>query len=294
MDTQNPLEQTESEFLKLYDVTTFERPSVTVDMVIFTIVDRPHENYRKLADRELKVLLIKRGGHPHKGKWALPGGFVHMTESLDDAANRELVEETGVSDVYMEQLYTWGDLGRDPRTRVISVAYMALVDSSEMKLKPGDDAAEASWFTVSKKMVGEKTRLMENSSERVQQFELLLGDEAISMHAELEKTVIATKKSRTETERITVPGELSFDHARIISYALDRLCNKAEYTDIVFHLMPEFFTLTQLQQVYETILGTELLKANFRRKIEEKVVETPHYAESAGYRPSKLYKYKQV
>ena len=282
----------ESEFLKSYDVKAYDRPSVTVDMVIFTIMDRPQENYRKLAARELKVLLVQRAGHPFKGKWALPGGFVQMNESLDDAAARELAEETGVHDVYLEQLYTWGDVGRDPRTRVISVAYMALVDSSEIMLEPGDDAAEARWFTVSTQTTAEGTRLQNGGTERNRFYTLSLEDESVSMQTELQKTVIETKKNRKETERIITPGELSFDHARIISYALDRLRKKVEYTDIVFHLMPEYFTLTQLQQVFETILGTELLKANFRRKIDDKVVETPYFAETAGYRPSKLYKYK--
>lgn len=117
----------------------YPRPSVTVDLVIFTI-----------AENDLKVLLIRRGLEPFKNKWALPGGFVEMEEALDKAAARELKEEAGVSDVYLEQLYTFGDPGRDPRGRVISVAYFALVDASRQTLQAADDAADAQWHSVFK------------------------------------------------------------------------------------------------------------------------------------------------
>ncbi len=289
----NQREQTEAEFLKSYDPSQFERPSVTVDMIIFTVAERPQENYRKLAERELKVLLVERGGHPFKGRWALPGGFVRAPESLDEAAARELAEETGLHNVYMEQLYTWGEPRRDPRTRVISCSYMALIDSMPLDLQAGDDAADAKWFTVTKSLTNENKTIGKAGSVQKQRFSLSLESEGISLASQLEKMIKTHGKVRLETERIVDSGGLAFDHARMISYALDRLRNKAEYTDIVFHLMPERFTLTQLQQVYETILGCELLKANFRRKIEDKVLETPYYAESAGHRPSKLYKMKQ-
>ena len=115
------------------------RPSVTVDLVIFTI-----------AEHDLKVLLIRRAQEPFKNKWALPGGFVEMDESLEEAAARELKEEASVSDVYLEQLYTFGDPKRDPRGRVISVAYFALVDASRQNIRAADDAAEAQWHSVFK------------------------------------------------------------------------------------------------------------------------------------------------
>ncbi len=125
--------------MKGYDPSKYERPSVAVDIVVFTI-----------KDDDLKVLLIKRGVEPFKGMWALPGGFIRMNETLEESALRELEEETGVRDVYLEQLYTFGDPKRDPRTRVISVTYMAIVDSSKIKLKATTDAKEAKWFSVYK------------------------------------------------------------------------------------------------------------------------------------------------
>ncbi len=113
-----------------------ERPSVTTDVVIFS-----------LREKDLKVLLIRRGYPPYKGKWALPGGFMHTAESLEDAARRELEEETGVRNVYLEQLYTFGDPKRDPRGRVLTVAYVALVPE-DVTARAGDDAAEAEWHSV--------------------------------------------------------------------------------------------------------------------------------------------------
>jgi len=117
----------------------YPRPAVTVDLVIFTI-----------AGNDLKVLLIRRGGEPFKNCWALPGGFVEIDESLEKAAARELKEEVGVTKVYLEQLYTFGDPKRDPRGRVISVSYFALVDAESQRIRAASDAAEAEWHSVFK------------------------------------------------------------------------------------------------------------------------------------------------
>jgi len=119
------------------NIHKFEKPSVTVDMIIFTIIDK-----------DLKILLVRRKFNPFKGKWAIPGGFVRIDESLEQAVNRELLEETGVKNVYLEQLYTFGDIKRDPRGRVITIAYMALINSLELKLKASTDASDAQWLSV--------------------------------------------------------------------------------------------------------------------------------------------------
>ncbi len=215
-----------------YDVTKYERPSVTVDVVIFTILDEA-----------LKVLLIKRKAWPHQGMWAIPGGFVKMDESLEDAAYRELAEETAVGrdEVYLEQLYTFGEPNRDPRTRVITVAYFTLV--SHDKLSPpqaADDAVDVGWFSV---------------------YDL---------------------------------PELAFDHAQIIDYALTRLRNKLEYTAVGFQLLPDRFTLRELQDVYEIVLGTKLDKGNFRSKLRKSnVVKMVDGYRNTGGRPAKLYSFRE-
>ncbi len=116
-----------------------EKPSVTVDIVIFTI-----------KEKKLKVLLVKRNIEPFKERWAIPGGFVRIEESLEEAAKRELQEETGVRDVYLEQLYTFGDPKRDPRGRVITVSYMALINSDKIKLEAKTDVSDVQWFSIDK------------------------------------------------------------------------------------------------------------------------------------------------
>ena len=127
----------QAETAATYDASRYERPSVTVDVVILTV-----------RSGRLEVLLIKRKRWPFEGMWAIPGGFVTPDESLEDAAKRELAEETGVHDVYLEQLYTFGDPGRDPRTRVITVVYYALMRTERLRIPAADDAADAGWYSL--------------------------------------------------------------------------------------------------------------------------------------------------
>ena len=282
---------TEEQFLTTYDASKYERPSVTVDMLIFTVTEEEKKNYRKLPEKVLKLLMIKRGDHPYMGQWALPGGFVQMNESLDEAAGRELKEETNIDDIYMEQLYTWGDVARDPRTRVISASYMSLVDSSTLDIKASDDADDAKWFTVSCKLYQEQKTVTEKGHILQRLFKLSLSNDEDIVSA-IVKTVKTVEGKVTKIEREIIESNgIAFDHAKIIEYGIDRLRSKIEYTDIAFNLMPELFTLTELQQVYEVILDTELLKANFRRKTADMVIETNEYTKDAGHRPSKLFRF---
>jgi len=206
----------------------YPRPLVTVDCVIFGL------------DKSslLKVLLIQRKNDPFKGLWALPGGFVEMEEPLEQAALRELEEETGVTNVFVEQLYTFGTPDRDPRGRVISVAYYALVNLGEHPVKAASDARHVRWFHV-----------------------------------------------------VDLPP-LAFDHERILEAAIKRLRAKVRYQPIGFELLPEKFTLTQLQQLYETILGVEepLNKRNFRTRILRMgVLKEVGKQEGVAHRPARLY-----
>jgi 8-oxo-dGTP diphosphatase len=199
---------------------------VTVDIVIFTI-----------QKGVLKVLLVKRRIAPFVGQFAIPGGFVLEDEDLEQAALRELKEETGVADVYLEQLYSFGDPKRDPRGRVVTIAYFALI-SADRKLEAGTDAAEAAWYPIDK-----------------------------------------------------LPP-LAFDHSTILDYALERLRNKLEYTTVGFQLLPEKFTLTELQEVYEAILGKDLDKRNFRRKMAVlKILKPVREYRRGGQRPAQLYRF---
>ena len=290
---KNRLGHTEEQFLATYDASKFERPSVTVDMLIFTVTDEEKKNYRKLPEKVLRLLMIKRGDHPYIGQWALPGGFVQMKESLDEAALRELQEETNIDKIYMEQLYTWGAVGRDPRTRVISASYMSLVDSSALDIKASDDAEDAKWFTVSCRLYQEERTVTEKGYILKSLFNLTLSNDENNLSA-IVKIMRTVDGKVTKVEREVVESNgIAFDHAKVIEYAIERLRSKIDYTDIAFNLMPELFTLTQLQQVYEVILDTELLKANFRRKTADMVIETNEYTKDAGHRPSKLFRFNQ-
>jgi 8-oxo-dGTP diphosphatase len=282
---------TEEQCLASYDASKYDRPSVTVDMLIFTVTDEEKKNYRKLPEKVLRLLMIKRGDHPYIAQWGLPGGFVKMHESLDEAALRELKEETNIDNIYVEQLYTWGNIARDPRTRVVSTSYMSLIDSSTLDIKASDDADDAQWFTISCKLYQEQKTITEKGYIRQRLFKLTLSNEEDDLSA-IVKTVkiVEGKVTKTASEVVESKG-IAFDHAKIIEYGIERLRNKIEYTDIAFNLMPDLFTLTQLQQVYEVILDTELLKANFRRKTADMVIETNEFTKDAGHRPSKLFRF---
>jgi 8-oxo-dGTP diphosphatase len=209
----------------------YPRPALTVDVVIFT-----------LRENRLHVLLVQRGEEPFAGMWALPGGYVHMGESLEEAASRELEEETGLNQAYLEQLYTYGDPGRDPRGRVVSVAYFALIpaDAPSVRSEGGSDARQAGWFAVEK-----------------------------------------------------LP-QLAFDHTEIIRYALRRLRYKLEYTAAGFELLPDTFTLSEIQHTYEMILGEKLDKRNFRRRIlEAGIIEPTPLRRTGEGRPAQLYCYRE-
>jgi len=165
MDIRNQHGLTEEEFIKSYNPNKYERPSVTNDVLIFTTEDLPEDNPRKVPKKKLQLLLIQRKDHPYINKWAIPGGFVQMNEDLIEGAYRELNEETGINNIYVEQLYTFGDLyldkdkkiPRDPRTRIITVANIALLPKENMKPIAGDDAKEVMWFDVRKILLNEKT-----------------------------------------------------------------------------------------------------------------------------------------
>jgi ADP-ribose pyrophosphatase YjhB (NUDIX family) len=287
----NKQELTEVEYLKKYDAHKFERPSVAVDMLIFTVTDKEKENYRKLPEKALKVLMIKRGEYPYIGQWALPGGFVSIGESLDEAAQRKLKSETNIDNIYMEQLYTWGEVERDPRTRVISSSYIALVDSTALDIKAGDDADDAAWFEVKSSLIEEKRTIKEDGYVQERMIKVSLTNESHALSSIIKVTMKVETRVRTVTREIIETQGIAFDHSKMIEYAVERLKNKIEYTDIAFNLMPELFTLTELQKVYEIILNKELLAAAFRRKIADMVIETNQSTKDAGHRPSKLYRF---
>lgn len=269
MDIKNKNGLTEKEFLEQYRPGDYDRPSVTVDMLLLGM--------NKTLD-SLKILLIQRADHPYINCWALAGGFVNIDESAYTAACRELEEETGLKNIYMEQLYTFTQPDRDPRMRVIDIAYMALMP--ETQVKAGDDAKEAVWFDV--KFTDEEL-IIENEERRIK---IVYG---------LKKHIFKNGVVKYENYVPTLKSKeaLAFDHVEIILEGLMRLRNKIDYTDIAFNLMQEEFTLSDLQRVYELILGKPIYKTSFRDKISNKVEELDKKGRSiVGNKSSKLYRYK--
>ena len=183
------------------NIFNYPHPFVTVDVLILTVVDN-----------DLRILLVKRKDEPFKNYWSIPGGFVQIDESLDEAAVRALQEKTGVKDVYLEQLYSFGDINRDPRAMVLTVSYFALTPSNKVGFSRVEDVG-AAWFSVKSLPV------------------------------------------------------LAFDHKKIIKYGIERLKAKIGYSNIAFGLLPSKFRLSELQKVYEVILGHQIDKRNFRKKM---------------------------
>lgn len=279
---------------------------LATDVLLYTVRNENQENLRKLPEKKLQLLMIKRKGEPHKGEWAIPGGAVENNEDVDTAAYRELKEETNIDNVYVEQLYTWGAKGRDsraestPQNRTVSVSYMALVDSEKLNIQAGDDAEDAKWFTV---QCSTMATTLEDGQGTVlgkeRNYSLTLvhqeGDQEIECSAIVRvKHMIEGRVVYTERQVLT-SSNIAFDHAKIIQYSLERLQNKVEYTNIAFNLMPEFFTIAEIQDVYQILLGRELLTPNFRKKIidvDRLVVPTnKKRTEKVGHRPSILYKF---
>lgn len=266
------------------------RPAVTVDSIIFTIRDSEVENYRKLPEKKFQVLLVKRAEEPYKDKWFLPGTFVGEEENFEEAVNRCLKEKTNLKDIYLEQLYSWGDPLRDPRERVISTSYMGLVDSNDIQIKAGKNVEDVDWFNIKLNTLKETNKENKNGYYKTEEIEILLENKDITLKSKV-KVVKELVNGNLIIYTKILKSDLAFDHAKVLIYAIERLKNKVEYTTIAFNLMPEKFTLTKLQQVYEILLDKPLLKANFRRKIADMVIETEDYEENAGHRPSKLYKF---
>lgn len=213
---------TEAEFLARYDPGKYDRPSVTADTLLFTVVDRDWADDGEISGKQLQLLLIKRGDHPFIGKWALPGGFVNIDENLEEAALRELQEETGVTPVYMEQLYTWGKVGRDPRTRIITVSYLALGDQSCRQAKAADDADDAAWFTVDCRLLHEEKSDGDQGPDNKEEYQLTLTAGEHQLFAKIRMDRKLSGPIRPEPEIVESSG-LAFDHAKIIFEGIRRL-----------------------------------------------------------------------
>ncbi len=272
--TENNIQRTDEEkFLSAYDITAFERPSVASDVVVFSMFEEESDNHRKDSQVRLHLLLIKRGEHPYKNGWALPGGFLRPTETIEACAVREIKEETNLELPVLFPIGMFSEPDRDPRGRILSAAFLSIVNEKTV-VTSGTDAINAAWFTLDYECRGDRLCIRLTSDE-------------YQLSAELAS--VKTPFGYTLFEEISNDG-LAFDHAKIIATALSVLRERLEEGEIAFAFLPETFTLTALQRVYEIIGGAPLLTANFRRKTAHLVLETDSFTEGAGHRPARLFR----
>ncbi len=245
-----PPDDNEQSFLAAYDAAQFPHPSVAVDVALVTV-----------EGGRLRALLAPRAEHPHRGRWALPGSFVRMDESLDQAAQRVLAAKAGLSGIFLEQLYTFGRPDRDPRTRVITIAYYALVDARRLARREAGSQAAAGGQLVTLEVPwpgeqGGPVRIVDDAGRSL---------------------------------------PLAFDHADILGLVVQRLRGKLDYAPIGFELLPRQFTLRQLQEIHETILGRTLNKDSFRRRLLASglIAPTGKLEQDVGHRPAELYRFQK-
>lgn len=257
---KNEKGQTLSEFLTTYNANKYKHPSVTVDMVVMTV-----------SDKKLKVLLVKRKDHPFIGCWATPGGFVGFNENLDAAALRELKEETGLENgIFFKQLYTFGRADRDPRTRVITTAYLTLAPQEIIEqAHAGDDAADAQWFDIS------KTIEHEDDEKNISLLTLHCGERRETIQYRITKKVQGNwTKTTSELVENTSTNMLAGDHIKIVNMALDEIRRHAASTGIIFNLLPHEFVLNELKRTYEIVTGKKVDNSNFKRGIHSLIKAT--------------------
>ena len=244
-NTRKEAHADEQAFLAAYDASQYPHPSVTVDVALVTV-----------ANRALQAALVQRREQPQRERWSLPGGFVQMDESLDDAASRLLASKANIEGLFLEQLYTFGRPDRDPRTRVITVAYYALVPVESL-LRRAREGLQLGTLSVP--------------------WQGVKGGDVSALSAQGE------------------PLELAFDHAEILGMVVQRLRGKLDYAPLGFELLPPRFTLRQLQTIHETILDKQLNKDSFRRRMLASglILPTGQLEANVGHRPAELYRFRR-
>lgn len=245
------------------------------DLLIFGVDSRRENGIRSLPSKYMSILLVKREKDPDSLKWSLPGGFIESNETSREASVRVLEKETGLKNIYMQQIGVNDDIERDSRGRVVSTTYMALVDRTVITQELKENTA---WFDV-------------NINEEKDLYHVTLKSSNEEINFNVKKEIIDAKSE--EYEYSLIDKSLAFDHDKIIVKGIMELRNKVRTTDIVFNLMPALFTIGELKQVYEILLGKTLVNSAFRRTIAEKVIATNEMVMTGGHRPSQLCRYKE-
>lgn len=268
-----PQYMSDEEFIKNYNSDDYEKMSITTDITLFSVSDQKQSNYRRKSEKCFSILLVKRDTAPFMNRYCIPGGFLSLDEKLLDSAKRVLFTEANIEDVYLEQFHTFSDIDRDVRGRVLSVSFIGLIN---------------------------KDRILNSLKTKASFYDLEISEEEdiLTLHF-WNDTVSFTAKVRKKLDSFGIVSfeeiendHLAFDHLKVIATSLEYLKHHFQQKDILYHLLPEEFTLKELQLVYEAILGRKLIDSVFRRTIQDKVVPTQEFKKDGGHRPSRLYKYK--
>lgn len=251
----------------MYSIEDYERPSVATDIIVFGVDTKARNTNRELHEKKLQILLIKRGETPFKNYFALPGGFLRPGENLEQAAHRELQEEAGITNAKLINIKPYSDPNRDPRGWIISCPYLALMNCVTVATSETSDATDPKWFDFDYK-----------STDKTETITLSSND-----------TTITISKSG---DIITTDGLIAFDHSEMIIDAFKTLQESVSHNDMVFDLMPRYFTISDLQQVYEAVTYKKDVKAAFRRKFADKLLDSGKMESGNAHRPSKLFERK--
>ena len=262
----------EEEYLAGYSLLRYPTYAVTADTVLFSILTEEDSSYRKVPEHTLAVLLVHRRAHPQRGLLAVPGGFLRPEETIEDCALREIEEETGIVPDNLVPAGVFSGTDRDPRGRIISNAFLSVLPKTVLP-SPGGDAVDADWYTV---------RLTNQGNT----YDLLLEKDGETAAAELLYSECSTIAAKFRTVK---NQGLAFDHAEIICNAIAELRKHVSDFTWLFKFLPEKFTLNDMQQVYETVMGEKVLTANFRRKAANYISETDEYITGVGHRPARVY-----
>ena len=278
---------TEQEFLRAYDIKSYEQPSVTSDIVVLSVGENP--NKKEVNIGPLQILLIKRASHPFKDTWALPGGFCRPSESVYETARRELYEETNIRNTYLSHQNVYSRQDRDPRGWIISNAFLSLIDHNQCSLRADTDAWDAKWFTI-ESLNSEVTSDTMYARTLTHTLTLVDPDTDEKLTAVTTESIVYHPNGHDSVFH-TISSGFAFDHAEIITQTLINYRETIK-KDIrpVFSLLPKRFTLGELTEAYRVSLGIdEISTGNFRRRINEYVIKTDDVSETKGFRPAALY-----
>lgn len=233
--TYIPRSEDERRYLAQYNPDDWPKPAVAADIAVFAY-----------GEGRLHLLLVERGNYPYKGNWALPGGFVNMDEDLPEAAGRELQEETGLQDFYLEPVSVWGKPGRDPRDRTITALHMALILKGQARVRAGDDARAAKWFAITHFI--EKRDYFEN--EKVVRTKKIILEGETVLAPQVKQTVCYGKSKCVQTE-IADDSDLAFDHAHCIIDTYEKLKERLLCSDFAYGILGRTFTLAEMKKLYD-------------------------------------------